>query len=106
MTANKSITIGDVVVNPGKRVSINLPVADLYTSTSLHMPVKAICGRKAGPVLFVSAAVHGDELNGVEIIRRLLRLKGISLNTWNTVGGADRQRARVPGPVTLPAGPA
>lgn len=77
MTANSPITIGDVVVNPGKRESINLPVADLYTSTSLHMPVKAICGRKAGPVLFVSAAVHGDELNGVEIIRRLLRLKAL-----------------------------
>jgi predicted deacylase len=41
------------------------------------MPVKVICGRKAGPVLFVSAAVHGDELNGVEAIRRLLRLKAL-----------------------------
>jgi hypothetical protein len=39
--------------------------------------VKVICGRKAGPVLFVSAAVHGDELNGVEVIRRLLRLKAL-----------------------------
>jgi predicted deacylase len=39
------------------------------------MPVHVICGRKAGPTLFVSAAIHGDELNGVEIIRRLLRRK-------------------------------
>ena len=77
MTANKAIAIGDAVVGPGKRMNVNLPVADLYTSTSLHMPVKVICGRKAGPVLFVSAAVHGDELNGVEVIRRLLRLKAL-----------------------------
>jgi hypothetical protein len=56
MTANKSIQIGDAVVGPGKRANVSLPVADLYTSTSLHMPVKVICGRKAGPVLFVSAA--------------------------------------------------
>jgi predicted deacylase len=77
MTANKAIQIGDTVVGPGKRTNVNLPVADLYTSTSLHMPVKVICGRKAGPVLFVSAAVHGDELNGVEVIRRLLRLKAL-----------------------------
>ena len=77
MTANKAIEIGDAVVGPGKRMNVNLPVADLYTSTSLHMPVKVICGRKAGPVLFVSAAVHGDELNGVEVIRRLLRLKAL-----------------------------
>lgn len=77
MTRNRPITIGDSVVDPGNRVNVNLPVADLYTSTSLHMPVQVICGRKDGPVLFVSAAIHGDELNGVEIIRRLLRLKAM-----------------------------
>ncbi len=77
MSKNTPIKIGDTVVNPGQRVSVNLPVADLYTSTSLHMPVKVICGRKAGPTLFVSAAVHGDELNGVEVIRRLLKRKAL-----------------------------
>jgi len=77
MTANKPITIGDTTVNPGQRVSINLPIANLYTSTSLHMPVKVLCGRRAGPVLFVSAAIHGDELNGVEIIRRLLKRRAL-----------------------------
>src|SRR5210317_2224879 len=77
MTANNTIEIGDAVVGPGKRANVSLPVADLYTSTSLHMPVQVICGRQAGPVLFVSAAIHGDELNGVEIIRRLLRLKAL-----------------------------
>ena len=75
MTANRPIEIGGTTVKPGTRVNVDLPVADLYTSTSLHMPVQVICGRKAGPVLFVSAAIHGDELNGVEIIRRLLKRK-------------------------------
>ena len=74
-TRNKSIIIGDTEVKPGERVNVSLPVADLYTSTSLSMPVKVICGRQAGPVLFVSAAIHGDELNGVEIVRRLLKRK-------------------------------
>ena len=77
MTANKPITIGDVTVKPGQRVNVNLPIANLYTSTSLHMPVKVLCGRRAGPVMFVSAAIHGDELNGVEIIRRLLKRKAL-----------------------------
>ena len=72
---NREITIGDTLVQPGTRAEIMLPVADLYTATSLGMPVQVVCGRKAGPVLFVSAAVHGDELNGVEIIRRLLKRK-------------------------------
>lgn len=75
MTANKTIEIGGTTIKPGTRVDVDLPIADLYTSTSLHMPVHIICGRQAGPVLFVSAAIHGDELNGVEIIRRLLKRK-------------------------------
>lgn len=77
MTVNRPIEIGGTIVRPGTRVNVDLPVADLYTSTSLHMPVQVICGRKAGPVLFVSAAIHGDELNGVEIIRRLLKRKAL-----------------------------
>lgn len=75
MELNKPITIGNTVVAPGERANVNLPIADLYTATSVCMPVQVVCGRKRGPVLFVSAAVHGDELNGVEIVRRLLRRK-------------------------------
>jgi len=77
VATNKPITIGAVEIKPGQRVSVNLPIASLYTATSLHMPVKVLCGRRAGPVLFVSAAIHGDELNGVEIIRRLLKRKAL-----------------------------
>jgi len=72
---NSRITIGDTTVGPGERAAISLPIADLYTGNSVSMPVKVFCGRRAGPVLFVSAAIHGDELNGVEIIRRLLKRK-------------------------------
>lgn len=72
---NRPIEIGDTRVEPGQRMTVSLPVADLYTTTTLNMPVKVISGKKAGPVLFISAAIHGDELNGVEIIRRLLRRK-------------------------------
>ena len=42
----------------------------------MSLPVHIIHGRQGGPVLFISAAVHGDELNGVEIIRRLLKVSG------------------------------
>ena len=77
MTSNEAITIGDVEVLPGQRRIVELPIADLYTGTSLSMPVYVICGRQAGPVLFVSAAIHGDELNGVEIVRRLLKRKAL-----------------------------
>lgn len=64
-------------IERGENVTLDIPVADLYTHTKLTMPVNVIRSRKPGPVLFISAAVHGDELNGVEIIRRLLRLRQI-----------------------------
>jgi predicted deacylase len=75
MAKNNPITIGETTVQPGEHASISLPIADLYTGTSLSMPVKVVSGRRSGPVLFVSAAIHGDELNGVEIIRKLLKRK-------------------------------
>jgi len=77
-SANRSLTIADTDIAPGEHATIDIPVADLYTGTSVNMPVSVICGRRPGPVLFVSAAIHGDELNGVEIIRRLLRRRRLS----------------------------
>lgn len=74
MTTNNALVIGGTAIEPGSRHTIDLPIAELYTGDSVTMPVRVLRGKKAGPVLFVSAAVHGDELNGVEIIRRLLRL--------------------------------
>jgi len=76
--SNCAITIDGVTVHPGTRHSIDVEVGRLYTHSPTTMPVQVVCGRKAGPVLFVCAAIHGDELNGVEIIRRLLRIKALA----------------------------
>jgi predicted deacylase len=67
--------IGDRSVPPGQRELVELPLPRLYTHTPMTMPVHVVHGRRDGPRLFVSAAIHGDELNGVEIIRRLLGYK-------------------------------
>ena len=72
------ITIGTETIAAGERRYINLPVADLYTHTPLDMPIHVINGRYSGPRLFITAAIHGDELNGVEIIRRVLKTKLLS----------------------------
>lgn len=74
---NHTITIGDTTVKPGQRATIDLPVGQLYTHEVVNMPVYVINGRKPGPVLFVSAAIHGDELNGIEIVRRLVNLPAL-----------------------------
>ena len=70
-----SFHIGDATIEPGSRQTVDLAIARLYTRTSMSMPVHIVHGKKNGPTLFISAAIHGDELNGVEIIRRLLGLK-------------------------------
>ena len=70
---NPAFELGGVSVPAGTRAVVDLPIARLYTHTDLSMPVEVINGRRAGPRLFVCAAIHGDELNGVETIRRLLR---------------------------------
>ncbi|MFA0813944.1 succinylglutamate desuccinylase/aspartoacylase family protein [Microbulbifer epialgicus] len=75
--ANQPITINDVAVLPGEHRVIDLPIAKLYTHININIPVQVICGKRAGPRLFISAAIHGDELNGVEIVRRLLKSSSI-----------------------------
>jgi uncharacterized protein len=74
---NAPLTINGTIVNPGTRTTIDLPTGRLYTHTQMTIPVHVVCGKQAGPCLFVSAAIHGDELNGVEIIRRLLKLSAL-----------------------------
>lgn len=64
--------IGGKSIAPGERVRVELPVARLPTLTMLHLPVTVVRGVREGPGLFLTAALHGDEVNGVEIIRRVL----------------------------------
>ena len=60
-------------VEAGARRLVDLPVSKLSNHTPVTLPVHVLHGHKPGPTMFVSAAIHGDELNGVEIIRRVLR---------------------------------
>jgi predicted deacylase len=69
------LTIGGVKIKRGERVKIQLDYAALYDYTKLTIPVEVIRGKEKGPVLFISAAIHGDELNGIEIIRTLSKKK-------------------------------
>jgi uncharacterized protein len=74
---DRTLTIGGVAIQPGERRSIDLEVGRLYTHSPTTMPVQVLRGKRPGPVLFVSAAIHGDELNGVEIIRRLMKVPAL-----------------------------
>ena len=74
---DKSLKINGTTFSPGTSTTIDLPVGRLYTHAPVTMPVHVVKGKKSGPRLFVSAAIHGDEINGVEIIRRLLKLPAL-----------------------------
>ncbi len=70
--------IGGTTIKRGERKRVLLDVAKLYDFTDMNISIEVIRGKKPGPVLFVSGAVHGDEINGVEIVRQLLTTKSLS----------------------------
>lgn len=61
------------MIAPGQRETIDVPVSVLSDHTPISLRVHVIHGKRPGPTVFVSAAVHGDEVMGVEIVRRLLQ---------------------------------
>lgn len=79
------LTIGGFEIPPGTTKQIEVPVVRLYTDTDMCMPVHVIRSKNPGPTVFVSAAVHGDELNGVEIIRRLINQKKLRISAGTLI---------------------
>ena len=59
-------------IAPGSRETVELEVSVLANSTRMNLPVHVVHGEKPGPILFISGVVHGDEIQGVEIVRRIL----------------------------------
>jgi len=79
---SQALSICGREIAPGSRQVIEVPLPPLSTHSALHMPVHVIRGKRPGPCLLVCAALHGDEINGVEIIRRL-----VGLNTLKRIRG-------------------
>ena len=75
MTDSKEIQIGDHTFRPGDRGVVDLPIGSLIDYQPVTMNVHVHRGKKPGPTLLLTAGIHGDELIGVEILRRLLQSK-------------------------------
>lgn len=73
MQDSKTFILGGVEVLKGETKRVNIKLPKLY-NTPGNLPIYVFRGKKDGPTVFVSAAVHGDELNGIEIIRRVKKL--------------------------------
>lgn len=94
------IEIAKEIVRPGQLRRLDLPVSRLATQTLLSLPVTVVNGIEPGPKLWLSAAIHGDEINGVEIISQILgkiqpeKLRGtiIAVSIVNVFGFIEQSR--------------
>lgn len=97
---NKPYEFMGTIIAPASKQVVELEGAKLYTHSPLSIPIEIINGAAPGPVLLVNAAIHGDELNGVEIVRQLIntidpqKLKGtlIAVPVVNVFGFIHKSR--------------
>jgi hypothetical protein len=99
LTTTDTVSICGTRIEPGTATSLELQLPRLYTHAEMAMQVRVIRGVKPGPRLLVCAAIHGDEVNGIEIIQRLLRFRGLRriqgtliafpvVNVYGLIGGS------------------
>ncbi|MFI5148464.1 MAG: succinylglutamate desuccinylase/aspartoacylase family protein [Bacteroidia bacterium] len=69
----KQIIINRQVISPGENKEVNMNMYRLPTRTIMEIPVHVFRSQHEGPVVLLSAGMHGDEINGIEIIRQLIR---------------------------------
>lgn len=69
--------IGGHKIRAGERATVQLPLSVLSNHQPVTLPLHVLHGRKEGPTVFLSAAIHGDEITGVEVIRQVLRYRGL-----------------------------
>ncbi len=69
---NKTLQICDTTIRPGEEASLALPLPEHYSCAPLYMPIKVIHGLKKGPCLLLFSTLNGNELNGIEIVNRVM----------------------------------
>lgn len=76
-SSRPSFELGGTRVDPGSRQEVSLAAGSYLTHEELSLRIMVVHGRKPGPVLLLTACIHGDEYNGTEIVRRVLRLPAL-----------------------------
>lgn len=108
MKKQSSLQICNETIHPGENLSLALPLPQIFSCAPLYMPIRVIHGKYEGPCLLITAAMHGNEVNGTAIIHRLLstikpsRLCGtvIAIPVLNVYGLINRTRT-MPGGIDL-----
>jgi len=77
---NKDIVIGGEAFAPGEEKLLKISIDRLPTGTLIDIPVYVFNSKKPGPTILIQAGLHGDEINGIEIVRRMLQQKRFKIN--------------------------
>ena len=70
--ARESFAIGGVRIRSGTVRALELPITRLVTGADVTLPVRVVHGREDGPRIWIDAAIHGDEVAGVEVVRQVM----------------------------------
>lgn len=73
------------VVEPGGHAAVSMPLSESFSGETTRVPVYIQRGEEPGPTVFVTGAVHGDEINGTGTIRSILREKPFGLKAGTLV---------------------
>ncbi len=71
----EDLKIAGETIKPGKEKQILATISRLPTRTQIDIPIVVSRSKKPGPTLLLMGGMHGDEINGVEIVRRIIRQK-------------------------------
>ncbi len=69
---NGILTILGKSIKRGQSAEAKFSVAKLHTNTSVDVPVIIHRAKKAGPTVLFTAGIHGDEVNGIEVVRQII----------------------------------
>ena len=81
---NNILTLLNRKIKPGQSAKINFNTAKLYTQTTVEVPIIVERSTQPGPVVLITGGIHGDEINGVEIVRQTIA-KGINKPAKGTI---------------------
>lgn len=71
-SSKRTFEISGHLIPAGETREIYLKVSESFLSSNIQIPITVVRGWNPGPTAFVIAAIHGDEINGVDIVRRLI----------------------------------
>lgn len=108
MTKNTTLQFCNETIHPGEKLSLALPLPQLFSCAPMYMPIKVMHGKAEGKTLLITAAIHGNEIIGTAIINELFskpslaQLRGtlIAVPVMNVYGLINRSRY-LPGGIDL-----